>query len=221
MIHPATSEQRHSPLNRELILDGAIELIEGEGADALSMRRLGGALGVEAMAIYHHFAGREDLLAGLADRLLAPLGMLELGTEWREACRRFAHGLRQIAITRPATFRLVALQPLEGRSLVPVERLLEVLLEGGFDPGSALAVYRATASYARGYALAEVTGFTVDAAGPDGYERLRALSLAEFPILAGRSEELVELDADRAFSCGLQALLRGLRTPPGSVSDEL
>ena len=213
MTRATTSETRHAPLNRERILDGAIELIEGEGPDALSMRRLGGSLGVEAMAIYHHFAGREDLLAGLAERLLRPLVELELGGRWREACRRFAVGLRQIALARPATFKLVALQPLEGRSLIPVERLLEVLLDAGFDPGTGLAIYRATVSFTRGYALAETTGFTVDAAGPDGFERLRALPRDEFPILAGRAEELVELDPDRAFACGLQALLAGLPAP--------
>jgi AcrR family transcriptional regulator len=213
MARTTPSESRHAPLNHDLILESAIELIEREGAEALSMRRLGGKLGVEAMAIYHYFAGREDLLAGLAQRLLGPLGTIELGSEWSEACRRFAVGLRRIATERPATFRLVAMQPLEGRSLIPVERLLEVLVRSGFEPGRALAVYRATVSFTRGYALAELTGFTVDAAGPDGYERLRSLPREEFPILAGRAEELVVLDADRAFTWGLEALLRGLARP--------
>ena len=50
--------QSQRPLNRDVILEGAIALIEREGPGALSMRRLGSTLGVEAMAIYHHFAGR-------------------------------------------------------------------------------------------------------------------------------------------------------------------
>jgi hypothetical protein len=66
---------------------------------------------------------------------------------------------------RPATFRLIGLQPFDSpASLRPVERLLGVLVAHGFAPADALAVYRAVASYARGYALAEATGFTVDAA---------------------------------------------------------
>lgn len=177
------------------------------------MRRLGSALGVEAMAIYHHFGGREDLLAAIAERLLDPLGELEPGSGWRQDCDAFATTLREIAVNHPATFQLVGMQPLEEVSLVPVERLLATLVDAGFEPGTALAIYRATISYARGYALAEVTGFTVDAAGVGGLERLRALRRREFPVLAGRAPELAELDPEQAFRLGLDALLRGLRGP--------
>ena len=88
-----THDQSHQPLNREVILDGAIALIERDGPASLSMRRLGSELGVEGMAIYHHFQGREELLAAIGDRLLEPLHELELGDDWRDACRRFAIAL--------------------------------------------------------------------------------------------------------------------------------
>lgn len=209
-VSPSNADQVRRPLTRETILDGAIELIETEGPSALTMRRLGGALGVEAMAIYHHFKGREDLLAAIAQRLLEPLGELEFAGDWRQACEAFATRLRDVAVARPSTFQLVGMQPLGAASLGPVERLLEVLVAAGFDPGTALAVYRATVSYARGYALAEATGFTVDAAGGPGLERLRALSVEEFPVLAGRTAQLINVDADRAFKLGIRALLRGI-----------
>jgi AcrR family transcriptional regulator len=206
--------QSHRPLNRELILDGAIALIERDGPASLSMRRLGSKLGVEGMAIYHHFRGREELLAAIGDRLLEPLRELDLGDEWREACRRFAITLRDIAMARPATFQLLGLQPFDTpAALEPVERLLAVLVREGFSASQALATYRATVSYARGYALAEATGFTVDAAQAAGRGRLAALSVSEFPILAGRAGELAELHADRAFELGLDALLFGLSGP--------
>ena len=66
------------------------------------------------------------------------------------------------------------------------------------------------ASYARGFALAEVTGFTVDVARPVGRERLAVLRADEFPILAGCAEELVALDADSGYERGLRARLDGL-----------
>ena len=216
---PSTSStaQRRAPtapLNRERILDGAIALIEGDGPSALSMRRLGSSLGVEGMAIYHHFSSRDELLDAIGERLLAPLHELELGTKWREACRSFATALRDLAGARPATFQLLGLQPLDTpTSLRAVERLVHVLVTAGFSPARALGVYRATASYARGYALAEATGFTVDAAKTRGRRRLAGLSKAEFPILAGRAKELAELDADSGFELGLSALLDGLKDP--------
>lgn len=209
---PKRKPQR--PLNRGLILDRAVGLIEAEGPGALSMRRLGSSLGVEAMAIYHHFAGRDELLKAIGDRLLEPLHDVPLGDNWREACRRFATALRDVAVARPATFQLLGLQPFDSpSSLGPVERLLGVLVADGFTPAAALAVYRAAVSYARGYALAEATGFTVDAAKPDGRRRLAALPRGEFPILAGRARELAALDADSGYELGLEALLTGFADP--------
>lgn len=197
-----------------MILDGAITLIERDGPASLSMRRLGAELGVEGMAIYHHFQGREELLAAIGDRLLEPLDELELGDDWREACRRFATALRDIAVDWPATFQLLGLQPLDTPAgLAPVERLLGVLVGVGFGAAEALATYRATVSYARGYALAEAAGFTVDAAKPAGRERLAALPAARFPILVGQARELAQVDANSAFTLGLDALLFGLGGP--------
>lgn len=210
----SVDRRRDSPLNRELILDAAIEMIEREGPGALSMRKLGAVLGVEGMAIYHHFGGRAALLEALAERLLEPLHDVEFVADWRMSCESFASALRQIAVARPASFQLVGLQPLGGRrELEPVERLLQVLVSAGFAPANALAIYRATASYARGYALAEATGFTVDASAGVGRTRLRALPKGQFPVLAGRASELVELDPDSAFRLGLLALLNGLPDP--------
>ncbi|MGH2860509.1 MAG: TetR/AcrR family transcriptional regulator [Solirubrobacteraceae bacterium] len=213
--HPSPVRgQSHGRLNRETILDGAIALIERDGRAALSMRRLGSELGVEGMAIYHHFQGRDELLAAIGDRLLEHLRELELGDDWREACRRFATALRDIAVARPATFQLIGLQPLDTRlALEPVERLLGVLVGVGFTAAEALATYRATVSYARGYALAEATGFTVDGSQSAGRGRLAALPADEFPILGGQARELAELDADSGFKLGLDALLFGLGGP--------
>lgn len=178
------------------------------------MRRLGARLGVEGMAIYHHFAGRDELLVAIGDRLMQPLQDLELGDDWREACRRFARALRELAVGMPSTFRLLGLQPFDTPvSLRPVERLVGVLVEQGFTPAEALGVYRATVSYARGYALAEVTGFTVDAADREGRRRLE-LPRSEFPILAGRVTELADLYPDAGFELGLGALLTGFSDPP-------
>jgi AcrR family transcriptional regulator len=214
----SSSQKSQRPLNRDLILNGAVALIEQQGPDALSMRRLGSQLGVEAMAIYHHFDSRDELLSAIGDRLLAPLDELDLGADWRQACWRFATALRDLAVAQPATFRLLGLQPLDTpSSLRPVERLLGVLVGGGFSPPAALAIYRTTVSYARGYALAEATGFTVDAARVAGRRRLAALPPDEFPILAGRARELANLDADSAYELGLDALLRGLADPGAKI----
>ena len=186
-----------------------MSLIERDGPDALSMRRLGSELGVEGMALYHHLAGREELLRAIGHRLLEPLHELELTDDWREACRRFATALRDIALAHPATFRPVGLQPFDTpAALRPVERLLGILVARGFAPTEALAVYRAVASYAR-VRPGRGDGFTVDAARPAGRRRLRALSADEFPILTADADQLAGLDAASGYERGLHALLNG------------
>jgi AcrR family transcriptional regulator len=209
-VEAARRPRRRRPLTRELILDRAVALIERDGPDGLSMRRLGRELGVEGMALYHYVEGRDELLRAIGDRLLEPMRELDLTDDWREACRRFATTLRDIARARPATFQLVGLYPFDTPvALQPVERLLAVLIGAGFAPADALAAYRAVASYARGYALSEATGFTVDASLPGGRARLRALDADAFPILAGMTDELAAIDADSGFEVGLRALLGG------------
>jgi AcrR family transcriptional regulator len=212
----ASSAGSRSPvgLSRELIVDAAIALIERDGPGALTMRRLGAELGVEAMSLYNHVANRDALVTAVGDRILQPLGELDLDAPWRTCGRRFAQALRDVALRRPATFLLVGLQPLDTpASLHGVERLLAAFVAQGLSPIEALAAYRALVSYARGYALAETTGFTVDAARPEGRERLRALPAQRFPILHRHADDLAALGADDAFERGLQALLAGLPDP--------
>ncbi|MBO0769655.1 MAG: helix-turn-helix transcriptional regulator, partial [Solirubrobacterales bacterium] len=124
----AASAAARQPLTRARVLDAATELVERDGPGALSMRGLGRALGVEGMAIYHHFKGREDLTRALAVRLLEPLNDLAPSSDWRAASADFATCLRAIAVTRPATFQLVGMHPLAEASLPPVERLLGCLV---------------------------------------------------------------------------------------------
>jgi AcrR family transcriptional regulator len=202
------------PLARDAIVASAIALTEREGPQALTMRRLGGDLGVEAMAIYHHVPSRDALLGLMADRLMEPLRETPIAGDWRESCRAFATTLRAIALGCPATFTLVGLRPFDTPlALRPVERLLGALVANGFGAAGALAVYRVVASYARGYALAEAGGFTVGASDSGAVEALATLAPAEFPVLSGRSAELGALDPDATFQLGLGVLVAGLPEP--------
>jgi AcrR family transcriptional regulator len=196
-------------LTKERIVSQAIALIEREGEDALTMRRLGSRLGVQAMSLYHHVGGRDELLDAISAKTFESVTEVELGDDWREALMRFGAALRDVAVAQPRTFRLVGLQPLDA-PLAVAERVLAVLVAAGFEPADALAIYRAVASYARGYGLGEAHGFTVDAAGAEQRAALRSLPRAEFPILAGRVRDLAKLDADRGFELGLRALIGGV-----------
>jgi AcrR family transcriptional regulator len=182
-----TPRGQHANLSRELIVGEAIRLIERDGEAALSMRRLGSALGVQAMSLYHHVGSRDELTAAIAERIFEPARQLELEAGWREAAATFGRALRRVAVDHPQSFRLVGLGPLDApRNLA--EHLLEVLSGAGFSREDALALYRGIASLARGYALGETYGFTVGVG---------------------------EIDADTAFERGLEALVRGFAPEGG------
>src|SRR5687768_10459107 len=101
------------PLSRDLIVDEAISHVDEHGLAALTMRTLGQRLGVEAMSLYHHVNGREDLLEGMIDRVVAKVGLPDdtaVGPVdgWQTLLQHVAHDVRAVAIEHPHLFPLVA-----------------------------------------------------------------------------------------------------------------
>lgn len=202
---PRPARRRHpDALSRERILGAALDLVDREGAAALSMRNVGRALGVEAMSLYHHVAHREDLLDGLADTLVAAgLPVAAADQPWDAAVRDFATGIRRTGLAHPAAFQLVGMRPLRGdAALDAVVALLERLHASGFTPGDAVATYRLTAAYARGFVLAEISGLTLAAATAEARPTGDASAPAAFlPSLSA--------DPGEAFTAGLEMIVAG------------
>ncbi len=168
-----TGPSRPPGLDRDRILAAAIDFIDTHGLAALTMRRLGSALGVEAMALYRYVPGREDLLDGVVDTVVESLFddddqpdeiHLEHASGWQDYLVRLAHGVRRIALAHPAVFPLIASRPPAApwvrpplRSLRLVESFLSTLQSGGFSDQAAVAAYRAYSSFLLGHLLLEVT----------------------------------------------------------------
>ncbi len=196
-------------LTRRRVLEAALRLVDREGAAALSMRRLGRELDVEAMSLYNHVSGRDEVLDGLSEVMVARIGVAGDSGGWAEALGRFMRGIRAVALAHPAAFQLVGMRPLNTREALPqIEAVLGAMRAGGLDPESASFAYRLAVSYARGFALAEIGGFTLDAPG----ERLRALDLApeEFPHIVELAPCLSRFDREAAFEFGVDVILAGL-----------
>jgi AcrR family transcriptional regulator len=192
---------RPAKLSRESILSAALELLDREGADALTMRRLAAQLGVEAMSLYRHVADRAALLEGLADRLAAEIERHDRGGDWAEALRAFAGELRAIARRHPAAFELVGSGTLNTPTVLgPIEDVLAGLRRGGFTPARAIFAYRLVATYARGYALAEITGFAIEVRPEEPFPAIRSLS-----------RRLASEPSEANFRAGLETILAGLR----------
>lgn len=104
MPRPST-RQRRQPLSPERIYRTALTLIEENGADDLSMRKLAGALGVDAMSIYHHVENKQALLQGVFQTVQEELDLPEpMPADWKEALRQLGHGFHQLARRYPRVF---------------------------------------------------------------------------------------------------------------------
>lgn len=156
-------------LDRQRIVRAAIDFIDQQGLHALTMRRLGAFLGVEAMALYRYVPSREDLLDGVVDAVLDALHRdpeVHLHAEhgWQDYLQRLAHGIRRIALDHPAVFPLVATRPPAApwirpplRSLRWLESFFTVLEGAGFSDDAAVRAYRAYTTFLLGHLLLEVS----------------------------------------------------------------
>lgn len=93
--------ERRTPLNRERVLQAAVDLADREGIDALSMRRLGGELGVEAMSLYNHVAGKEDILDGMVDLIIGEIDPATDDGDWKHALRSRILSARRVMLRHP------------------------------------------------------------------------------------------------------------------------
>jgi AcrR family transcriptional regulator len=205
---------RPARLSRPVILATALELVDLDGAEALTMRRLGAELGVEAMSLYRHVATKRALLDGVAEQMMAEvdLGRGQSG-DWADTARRLLIGIRAVARAHPAAFELVGMRALNTQVAVrPIERLLADLRAGGFSPDRAVAIFRLLGSYVRGYATSEIVGFTLTGRGDDP-SRLSARSLPadEFPTIRDLARDLSRDPTEAQFRAGIETIITGLQ----------
>lgn len=162
------------PLGRDRIVAAAVSFIEESGLASLSMRRLGAVLGVEAMSLYRHVPGRENLLDAVVETIMdemhADAETLTAPKDgWQDFLQRLAHGVRRVALAHPRAFPLVASRPVEApwlrpplRSLTWVEVFLDGLIGEGFSDKAAVGAYRAFTSFLLGHLLLEVSALGAD-----------------------------------------------------------
>ncbi|MCG7609520.1 MULTISPECIES: TetR/AcrR family transcriptional regulator [Mycobacterium] len=214
-------------LSREFILDTAIELIDRDGLTKLTMRRLGAACGVEAMALYRYVHSRGDLLTGVVNHIVDRLYADQLAARrqedgWQDFLLRLGHGVRQIAIDHPDVFPLVATEAPEApwvrpplRSLRWMETFLETLLSYGFSDNAAVAAYRTYTTFLVGQLLLEVSarGVTLspDEAVLDDEPRPDT-TLDDYPNLRRLQPMLAEDHSADEFEEALEAMLDRIET---------
>jgi len=208
---------RPAALSRERIIDGAAALMSEHGAEALSARRLGEALGCDPSALYRHFADMGDLQREVGDRFLAALRVdARDGESWETAVRRICIQLRAVQLRQPRLAALVRAAPTRlTNELRITEALLRELARGGFAAAAAAAAYHSLIELTVGSAAIDAELAAQPAAvRRNTYREWRqlyaALDPAEFPHAVAIADHMYEGTADDRFRTALDALLAGL-----------
>ncbi|MGI5400432.1 TetR/AcrR family transcriptional regulator [Streptomyces sp. CA-135486] len=224
----AADRGRYGKLSRERVLAAALELVDREGLSALSMRRVGSELGVEAMALYRYAPSKDALLDGLVEALYLELqdflanggeeapGGAAGGPEWRTELHRIAGATYQVALAHPQVVPLLATRmlavPLARRPLAILqdhERVLTLLEQAGLDTSQAADAFRAYTSWVLGYIFVELRAMVDNPDEPDPAFRLglHRMPAQELPRLREIAPTLAEHGGPQGLAAGLDALL--------------
>src|SRR6185437_5148073 len=136
-------------LNRSMILQTALRIVDRDGVDGLSMRRLSEVVGRDPVVLYRHVPNKAALLDGVAEMVLAQLSVDSTDSDWAGQLRTVARDFRQLALTHPNVVPLLVTRPLAtplGQRppgmLRPLEGVLALLTSAGFTGEEALHIYR-------------------------------------------------------------------------------
>src|SRR5690242_1004746 len=206
-------------ITRDVVLAAALEIIDADGADGLSMRRLARALGRDPMILYRHAPNKAALLDGVAETVLAQLTVDPADPDWAAQLRTVARGYRRLALAHPHVVPLLVTRPLATPlalrpkgTLRPLEDVLTLLTRAGFSGPDALHIYRALFGFLHGHVLDELQELVDNPEETDDLLRLglHRLPLAEFPLLRSLAPALAAYDGAAELERGLDILLTGL-----------
>jgi AcrR family transcriptional regulator len=204
---------KREALSRERILGAALGVVDREGLEAISMRRVGEELGVEAMSLYNHVTNKAAILDGIFEAVLSELSAAKRSVSWQAALKDRARALRAVLRAHPNTLPIFATRPaVTSASMVHVEAVLDTLRNAGFSADKALSALQVMVSFVVGHTVA-----TCSPRKPDEYSRpiYTQLSAERFPRVREAALLLGTHDLEKEFELGVDAMLAGLASTFG------
>jgi AcrR family transcriptional regulator len=204
-----------TPLSRDRVLRAAVDLVDRHGLAALTMRRLGQQLGVEAMSLYKHVANKDEVLDGMAELVLDEFELPGEDVGWREGMRRRAVSARAALARHPWAPVVLSRSGPSPALLRDLDAVLGSLRRGGFPVAAAARAFSLLDSYVYGFAvqeanlpfttpaeLTELTGSIMDRFRPEEYPHLAEVAV----------EHVMRPGYDHAaqFEAGLELILDAL-----------
>ncbi|GAB2176413.1 TetR/AcrR family transcriptional regulator [Dongia sp. agr-C8] len=199
----------HQGLTRDGIAAAALALVDREGLDALSYRRLAEETGCEAMSLYHYYPSKAHLIDALVDRVIGTLEVPPPGGDWIERVRKAAWNYRAMALAHPKLYPLLAVHRLNTATGVrKLDAVIGMFRDGGFDDATAARLFREVGYYITGAALDETAGY---AKGPSAAAPASDAEIArDCPNLAAVAPYFKPQHFEPTFAQGLELLLDGM-----------
>ena len=129
-----SNAERHATLTRERVLAAAVALADREGIEAVSMRKLGQEVGLEAMSLYTHVHSKDDLLGGMVEAVVGEISVTPAGLDWKAGLRRTILGARAVTLRHPWAPRIIETRPAPGpETLRYLDGVMAILRGGGLS----------------------------------------------------------------------------------------
>ena len=198
---------RKATIHREDVFTAALLLIDAGGLKNLSMRRLGGELGVQGMSLYNHFENKEDLLQELHEWMLASIELPETTGKWREELQALGLRMHEVFAAHPQVLRLFVAQPLLTKSsLKLVEWVARALSTAIPQPLDRIYALHSFFAFVIGQSAAQLLPESSHT------EILKEISPQTFPEITKLSELFEERSVQLEYELGLEALLDALES---------
>lgn len=206
-----------APLSKERVLRTAVDLADRGGSEAVSMRKLGQELGVDAMALYRHVQGKDDLLDGIVEMIVGEIDRVEPDGTWKPALREQVMAARRVMLRHPWARRVLEERGTAGVAIIGyVESILAILLDGGYTIDLAHHTLHVMGSRIFGFSQDLFDDSGRADPSPEAAASLAQMMAERYPrvtALAGSvSHEgvLGRCDDDFEFAFGLDLILDGL-----------
>ena len=197
-------------LTKQLICESAIQLIEAEGLEGLSMRKLASQLNVEAASLYNHIINKSDLFDHIQEYLYSQIPENLSGKNWKDHLLELAKNTRTGLLQVPQVAMLFATRPtITESSLKQVETTLNILIKAGFKPSEVLSIYRNLHVFVLGHVLAEV-GQVPGEKDHSNEPSLKHINIDKYPALKQVASYKSNIDFEKGFKLGLQCMIDGL-----------
>jgi AcrR family transcriptional regulator len=188
------------------VIAATLRIIDREGTEAVTMRRLATELGVSPMAAYRHVSGKDDLLRRAAAAIVTDIPAPTPGMVWTEALQTFFEAFHDRLLEHPGVAELFGGQTFLSEPVYAVsDPIFQTLLDAGFDPDTAVSIFMACASTSIGSALLEAA-----AADRAGDHTMIIVNATKYPAIGAVATHLPTRQSPERHSAALRALIAGL-----------